>query len=111
MCIFNKDTVELVKEVSRAQSGGTMFSQKPIRILGAISIDNEFTREYVSTMKELHKSFKQLPNHSIIEEHFSSNSFVYPKISAIEDNINENAKPTIKTSLTKSRKTRKRRIH
>jgi len=32
-----------------------------IPIIGAVSLDNEFTREYVNAMKDFHKTFKPLP--------------------------------------------------
>jgi len=103
MCIFNRNNVELVKELPRVQSGG-MFSQKPIRILGAISLDNEITREYVSTMKEFHRTFKPLPNHSIIQQQFAPHVYVHSTMPVITDN-----KPItdISKSPTKNRKTRK----
>ena len=44
-------------EVSRIHAGGNITEKTPVRILGAISLDNEFTREYVSSMKEFHKTF------------------------------------------------------
>ena len=103
MCIFNRDNVELVKELPRVQSGG-MFSQKPIRILGAISLDNEITREYVSTMKEFHRTFKPLPNHSIIQQQFSPHIYVHSTMPVITDSkpVTDISKPP-----TKNRKTRK----
>ena len=108
MCIFNKDNIELVKELPRTQSGGTMFSQNPIRILGAISIDSEFTREYVSTMKEFHRTFKPLPNHSIIQQQFVPHVYVHPTMPVITDN---KGIPNISNTpvTNKNRKTRKRK--
>jgi hypothetical protein len=80
-----------------------MFSQKPIRILGAISLDNEITREYVSTMKEFHRTFKPLPNHSIIQQQFSPHIYVHstPVITDTKPNT------SLANSPTKNRKTRK----
>lgn len=63
-----------------------MFSQKPIRILGAISLDNEITREYVSSMKEFHRTFKPLPNHSIIQKQFAPHVYVHSTMPVITDN-------------------------
>jgi hypothetical protein len=51
-----------------------MTPQEPIKMLGAISLDTEFTREYVSSMKEFHKTFKFLPNDNIIEKSMSINT-------------------------------------
>ena len=108
MCIFNKDNIELVKELPRTQSGGTMFSQEPIRILGAISIDSEFTREYISTMKEFHRTFKPLPNHSIIEKQFAPHVLVNPIMPVINTNTGTNTSITSGPKISnKNRKTRK----
>jgi hypothetical protein len=82
-----------------------MFSQKPIRILGAISLDNEITREYVSTMKEFHRTFKPLPNHSIIQQQFAPHVYVHHTMPVITD-----TKPNTSLTnspVTKNRKTRK----
>lgn len=95
MCIFNRDNVELVKELSRKQSGGTMLSQDPVRIVGAISLDNEIIRKYTESMKDFHKTFKPLPNHGIIQEQFVP----YVVISSITET----------NTPSKNRKTRKRR--
>ena len=111
MCIFNKDNIELVKELSRIQSGGSMFSQHPIRIVGAISIDNEYTREYVSTMKEFHRTFKLIKEDNLIEKQFAPHILVNPIMPVINtDNTMSNTSSVSKTTLTKNRKTRKRRI-
>jgi hypothetical protein len=56
-----------------------------IRILGAISLDNEITREYVSTMKEFHRTFKPLPNHSIIQQQFAPHVYVHHTMPVITD--------------------------
>ena len=77
-------------------------SQKPIRILGAIHIDSEFTREYVSTMKEFHRTFKPLPNHSIIQQQFAPHLYVH-STPVITDNPITN----ISKTPNKNRKTRK----
>jgi len=82
-----------------------MFSQKPIRILGAISLDNEITREYVSTMKEFHRTFKPLPNHSIIQQQFAPHVYVHPTMPVITDTKPNT--PLTNSSVTKNRKTRK----
>lgn len=47
-----------------------MKQNQPIKILGAISLDNEFIREYTNAMKNFSKTFKPLPNHSIIEKQY-----------------------------------------
>ena len=110
MCIFNRDNVELVKELSRTQSGGSMFSQHPIRIVGAISIDNEYTREYVSTMKEFHRTFKLIKEDNIIETQFSPHILVNPIMPIINtENSMPNTSALSNTPLTKNRKTRKRK--
>jgi len=81
-----------------------MFSQKPIRILGAISLDNEITREYVSTMKEFHKTFKYIKEDNLIEKQFVPHVYVDPTpvITDTKPNISLKNSP-----LTKNRKTRK----
>ena len=94
MCIFNKDNVELIKEIPRTQSGGNITQKEPVRILGAISLDNEFTREYVSSMKEFHKTFKLITTDNIIEQQFVPHVYV---------------SPTESISKVKNRKTRKQR--
>jgi len=110
MCIFNKDNIELVKELSRTQSGGSMFSQHPIRIVGAISIDNEYTREYVSTMKEFHRTFKLIKEDNLIEKQFVPHILVNPIMPVINtNNTMSNTSSVSKTTLTKNRKTRKKR--
>jgi hypothetical protein len=70
MCIFNTDNVKFIKEIPRNQTGGTMFSQEPVRIVGAISLDNEIIRKYTESMKDFHKTFKPLPKHGIIQKQF-----------------------------------------
>ena len=39
-----------------------MKTEDEIPIIGAVSLDNEFTREYVNAMKDFHKTFKPLPH-------------------------------------------------
>jgi hypothetical protein len=67
MCIFNKDNINLIKELERIQIGGNITPQEPVKMLGAISIDNKFTREYVSSMQEFHKTFRLMRN---LNEHY-----------------------------------------
>lgn len=81
-----------------------MFSQKPIRILGAISLDNEITREYVSTMKEFHRTFKLIKEDNLIEKQFAPHVYVHSTMPVITDN---NPITDISKSPTKNRKTRK----
>lgn len=38
-----------------------------IPTVGAISLDNEITREYTKSMKDFHKTFKLLPINNIVE--------------------------------------------
>lgn len=107
MCIFNRDNIELVKELPRTQSGG-MFSQKPIRIVGAISLDNEITREYVNTMKEFHRTFKLIKEDNLIEKQFAPHVYVHSTMPVITDNKGiTNISNTPVTN--KNRKTRKRK--
>ena len=47
--------------------GGNMNPTEDIKIVGAINIDNEFTREYTKSMQEFSKTFKPLQTNSIIE--------------------------------------------
>lgn len=47
--------------------GGNMNPTENIKIVGAINIDNEFTREYTKSMQEFSKTFKPLQTNSIIE--------------------------------------------
>ncbi len=79
-----------------------MLRPDSIKILGAISLDNEFTRAYVSSMKEYRKTFKPITNTNVIEEQISSQIYEYPK------NI---IKPTntVETS-NKKRRTRRKNI-
>jgi len=66
LCIFNKDNITLIKEIPRIQAGGNMKTEDEIPIIGAVSLDNEFTREYVNAMKDFHKTFKPLPKKEIM---------------------------------------------
>ena len=50
-----------------------------IKIVGAINIDNEFTREYTKSMQEFSKTFKPLQTNSIIEPNKSDISKKYRK--------------------------------
>ena len=50
-----------------------------IKIVGAINIDNEFTREYAKSMQEFSKTFKPLQTNSIIEPNKSDISKKYRK--------------------------------
>ena len=87
-----------------------MFSQQPIRIIGAISLDNEITRAYVSSMKEFHGTFKPLPNNSIIQEQFLPYVYVNPIMPVLnKDTSVANTTPPIYNTATKNRKTRKRK--
>lgn len=106
MCIFNRDNIELVKELPRTQSGGTMFSQKPIRIVGAISLDNEITREYLSTMKEFHRTFKLIKEDNLIEKQFAPHVYVHSTMPVITDN-NPITDISKSPATNKNRKTRK----
>jgi hypothetical protein len=38
-----------------------MKTEDEIPIIAAVSLDNEFTREYVKSMTDFHKTFKPLP--------------------------------------------------
>jgi hypothetical protein len=87
-----------------------MFSQHPIRIVGAISIDNEYTREYVSTMKEFHRTFKLIKEDNLIEKQFVPHILVNPIMPVINtNNTTSNTSSLTKTALTNNRKTRKKR--
>jgi hypothetical protein len=106
--IFNRDNIELVKELPRLQSGGTMISQEPIRILGAINIDNEFTRDYINKMKEFHRTFKFIKEDNLIEKQFAPHVYVHSTMPVITDN---KGIPNISNTpvIRKNRKTRKRK--
>jgi hypothetical protein len=103
LCIFNKENIELVKELPRIQTGGNMG--EPIRIVGAVSLDNEFIRRYKESMKGFEESLKPLPKHSIIEKQFVP--YVY--ISSTGEEIPQ---PTVNKTqnLNKKRKTRKIKV-
>lgn len=88
----------MVKEFSRIQAGGNMNSQEPIRILGAIDLDNEFIRNYTESMKEFLKRAKPFPKDSIIEKHFRPHVYV--------SSTEEEHTPL---NTNKKRKTRKRK--
>ena len=92
ICIFNKENIELVKELPIVQTGGNMG--EPIRIVGGISLDNEIIRKYTESMKGFEKSLKPLPYHSIIEKNFAPHILV---------------KSMHNISANKKRKTRKRK--
>ena len=103
LCIFNKQYIELVKEIPRLQTGGNMRDNisieenmgDPIRIGGAIHLDNDFIRKYTESMEKFFKKAKPLPNNSIIEKHLVPHVYV----SSTEESVNKN----------KKRKTRKRK--
>ena len=92
----------MVKELPRIQTGGNM--SHPIRIGGAISIDNEFTRSYISSMKDFHETFVPLPKHSIIQQQFLPYSYV----SSIGQTIIPQLSLNKSENVNKKRKTRKR---
>ena len=77
---------------------------EPIRIVGAVSLDNEFIRRYKESMIGFEESLKPLPKHSIIEKQFVP--YVY--ISSTGEEISQ---PSINKTqnLNKKRKTRKRK--
>lgn len=105
LCIFNKENVELVKELPRAQTGGNMNREEPIRIVGAVSLDNEFIRIYKESMKGFEESLKPLPKNSIIEKQFVP--YVY-----ISSTGKEIPHPTLNKiqNINKKRKTRKIKV-
>jgi hypothetical protein len=102
LCIFNKENIELVKELPSVQTGGTMGD--PVRIVGAVSLDNEFIRRYKKSMIGFEKSLKLLSNNSIIEKQFAP--YVY--VSSTGEEIPQ---PTLNKiqNVNKKRKTRKRK--
>jgi hypothetical protein len=108
MCIFNRDNIRLIKEIPRVlQGGGNMLRPDSIKIVGAISLDNEFTRAYVSSMKEFHKTFKPMTDTNIIEQRFPSQIYEYP----VENNKNtETTKNIPKTNTNKKRRTRRKNM-
>ena len=68
LCVFNKDNITLIKELSIVYKGGEMKTTDEIPILGAMSLDNEITRKYVNDMKEIHKSLaKKTTNDGIFQ--------------------------------------------
>jgi hypothetical protein len=102
ICIFNKQKIDLVKELPRIQTGGNMSD--PIRIGGAIHIDNEVIRKYTESMKKFLKTVNPLPNHSIIEKQFAP--YVY--VSSTGEEIPQTSLNKSQ-NLNKKRKTRKRK--
>ena len=77
-----------------------MLRPDSIKIVGAISIDNDIIREYVSSMQEYRKIFKPITNTNIIEQQFPSQIYEYPV---------ENTKSTPnKTTYNKKRRTRRK---
>ena len=101
MCVFNKDNIILIKELPRVlQSGGGMKSSDDISIVGAISLDNEFTRDYTKAMKDFSKTFKPLSNYSIIEQHNIQHNFI--------SSITKSRKISTNYFNKKHRKTRKK---
>jgi len=60
ICVFHKDTMELIKELPIAQSGGVR-SEGGIKILGASNIENDVIRELRESMKEFQHTLKPLP--------------------------------------------------
>ena len=77
----------------------------PIRIGGAIHIDNEVIRKYTESMKKFLKTVNPLPNHSIIEKQFAP--YVY--VSSIGQTIIPQLSLNKSENLNKKRKTRKRK--
>ena len=77
---------------------------EPIRIGGAIDLDNEFIRKYTESMDNFFKRSKPFPKDSVIEKHLVPHVYV----SFTEDNIPKN---TINANIPvhKKRKTRKRK--
>jgi hypothetical protein len=92
----------LVKELPRIQTGGNMG--EPVRIVGAVSLDNEFIRRYKESMKGFEESLKPLPKHSIIEKQFAP--YVY-----VSSTGKEITHQTINKTQNLKRKTRKRKMN
>jgi hypothetical protein len=63
----------------------------PIRIGGDISIDNEFTRSYISSMKDFHETFVPLPKHTVKYRIYPLTSFGGLKFMVLHS-ISENTK-------------------
>lgn len=78
-----------------------MKQHDAIPILGAISLNNEYTREYTRVMESTLKTLKPLPSHSIIGQQFVPHVLVMPTITESTTSINNTHK--------KGRKTRKRK--
>ena len=81
-----------------------MLRPDSIKIVGAISLDNEFIRAYVSSMKDFHRTFKLITDNNIIEERFPSQIYEYP----VENT--ETAKNIPKTNSNKKRRTRRKNM-
>lgn len=79
-----------------------MTSKEPIRIGGAIHLDNEFIRKYTESMDNFFKKAKPLPNDSIIEKQFAPHVLVSHIGESMPESLN-------KTHNLKKRKTRKRK--
>lgn len=93
----------MIKELPSVQTGGNMISQKPIRIVGTVSLDNEFIRRYTESMKGFEESLKPLPKHNIIQE-FAPHVYVSSTGEEIpQTSLNKSQ------NLNKKRKTRKRK--
>jgi len=106
LCIFNRDNIRLIKEIPQVlQKGGNMLRPNSIKIVGAISIDNDIIREYVSSMKEYRKTFKPTTNTNVIEEQFPSQIYEYP----VENTKNSESTPN-KSTTNKKRRTRRKNI-
>ena len=82
-----------------------MLRSDSIKIVGAISIDNDIIREYVSSMKEYRKTFKPTTNTNVIEEQFPSQIYEYP----VENTKNSESTPN-KSTTNKKRRTRRKNI-
>ena len=84
-----------------------MLRQDSIKIVGAISLDNDIIREYVRSMQEYRKTFKLITDNNIIEERFPSQIYEY----SVENNKNtETAKNIPKTNSNKKRRTRRKNM-
>jgi hypothetical protein len=100
-------------------SGGSLKAPGAIRIVGAISIDNEFTREFRKTMKEYHET-KMLHHDNYLGQKFLPQIVVTPvnistpvtvvKSGGMNIPLRLNPSADIKEPVSvKHRKTRKRR--
>ena len=105
ICIFNKHNIILIKELPRIiQIGGNMNPINSVKIISAISLDNEFTRNYTKVMKDFSKTFIPLSNHSIIKEQNTLPNTLQNNVSY----ITESSKISENHFNKKHRKTRKR---